>query len=129
MTTASGGSGKQQSRSGGRGTKRPQRSTASTSDSGPERHRQNGNATTVELPFVTAQFHTPEIHLPTGKDLTSAAQTVREQLPSREQGLFYGGLAVSAAFAVIDWPVAMAIGVGHALLSRSTHEHGTSATD
>lgn len=127
MTTASGGSGKQQSRSGGRGKK--QRSTASATDSGPERHGQNGNATTVELPFVTAQFHTPEIHLPTGQDLTSAARTVREQLPSREQGLFYGGLAVSAAFAVIDWPVAMAIGVGHALLSRSTHEHGASATD
>lgn len=127
MTTASGSPrSKQQSRSGGRATSQTRRSTATTSTatsgagSGQDGH---AHGTTVELPFVTARFHAPEMHLPTGQDFASAAETVRAQLPSPEQGLFYGGLAVSAALAVIDWPVALAIGVGHALVSRSMHQH------
>ncbi len=77
-------------------------------------------ATTVDLPFVTAQFRVPEMRLPSGEDFNSAANSVRSQLPSREDSMFYGGLAAGAAFALIDWPVALAIGVGHAMLSRGT---------
>lgn len=92
-------------------------SQSSGAQSGSSRSQSHG--TTVDLPFVTAQFHTPEIHLPTQKDLTSAADSVRSQLPSRSHAVFYGGLALGAAFSVIEWPVALAIGVGTALVSRS----------
>lgn len=82
---------------------------------------------TVELPFVTAQFHAPEVHVPGREDVTSAANAVRSQLPSRDHALFYGALGLSAAFAVIDWPVALAIGVGTALVSRGSDRQASSS--
>jgi hypothetical protein len=39
-------------------------------------------------------------------------------LPSRKSLLFFGGLAATAVAGVIEWPVAVAIGVGTALASR-----------
>lgn len=82
---------------------------------------------TVELPFVTAQFHAPEVRVPGREDVTSAANAVRSQLPSRDHALFYGALGLSAAFAVIDWPVALAIGVGTALVSRGSDQQASSS--
>ena len=82
---------------------------------------------TVELPFVTAQFHAPEVRVPGREDVTSAANAVRAQLPSRDHALFYGALGLSAAFAVIDWPVALAIGVGTALVSRGSDQQASSS--
>ncbi|MDR7304417.1 hypothetical protein [Haloactinomyces albus] len=138
MTTAAGSSRtkQQQSRRTSRSTKQPeqqsqqsstQRSSgtqqSSTQRSGGTRQRNgHGHSTTVELPFVTARFHVPDIQFPTSsQDFTSAAESVRAQLPSREHSMFYGGLALGTAFAFIEWPVALAIGVGHALLNRHQH--------
>ncbi|OPF81105.1 hypothetical protein VT50_0211340 [Streptomyces antioxidans] len=39
----------------------------------------------------------------------------RVELPSREQLCFLAGLGVIAAVGIIDWPVAAAIAIGHAL--------------
>jgi hypothetical protein len=83
---------------------------------------------TVNLPFVTAQFRVPEVHVPRQQDLASAADAVRSRLPSREQALFYGGLTAGAAFAIIDWPVALAVGVGHALVTRSRGKQESGAS-
>ncbi|WP_246195323.1 hypothetical protein [Halopolyspora algeriensis] len=47
-------------------------------------------------------------------------------MPSREHSLFYGGLALGTAFAFIEWPVALAIGAGHALLNRHQHSEPSS---
>ena len=81
----------------------------------------------MNLPFVTANFHTPDVHLPSRQDVTSAASsaadTVRSQLPSPGQAAFYGALGLGAALSVIEWPVALAIGVGNALLQREMHGH------
>jgi hypothetical protein len=82
----------------------------------PEAAKTHG--TTVTLPFVTAQFRVPEVHMPRQEDFASAAETVRAQLPSRNHALFYGGLTAGAVLSIIDWPVALAIGVGHALVTR-----------
>ncbi|GAA4832644.1 hypothetical protein GCM10025787_09980 [Saccharopolyspora rosea] len=84
--------------------------------------QQRGDGPTVHLPFVTAQFHAPHLRMPDQKDLTSAADAVRERLPSRDQALFYGALAAGAAFSLIEWPVALAIGAGNALVQRHLHE-------
>ena len=67
------------------------------------------------------------MHVPGREDVTSAANAVRSQLPSRDHALFYGALGLSAAFAVIDWPVALAIGVGTALVSRGSDRQASSS--
>lgn len=40
------------------------------------------------------------------------------RLPSRGQLAFLGGLGLLAAAEVIEWPMALAVGVGHALVSN-----------
>lgn len=77
-----------------------------------------GRTATLNLPFVTAQFRMPDLHVPSRDELGSAARGARSALPSRSSVLFYGGLAVTAAVGAIEWPVAAAIGVGSALASR-----------
>ena len=42
--------------------------------------------------------------------------TVR--VPPPDQLAFYGALGLLAAFSVIDWPVALAVGVGQAVVAR-----------
>jgi hypothetical protein len=75
---------------------------------------------TVNLPFVTAQFRAPDLHLPKPKpqEIGAALQTARSFLPPPRQALYYGGLALMAALEVVEWPVAAAIGVGTALAGR-----------
>lgn len=82
---------------------------------------------TLNTPFVTAQFRVPEMHLPEIHPPTPDMSFFRERvefvlntakpyLPSREQALYFGGLSVMAAIELIDWPVAVAIAVGNALV-------------
>jgi hypothetical protein len=89
----------------------------------------NGPRTaTVNLPFVTAEFRAPQLHMPhmphvptphVAKDeVVAAAQTARSYLPEPRQALYFGGLALLAAIEVLEWPVAAAIGVGTAIASR-----------
>lgn len=42
----------------------------------------------------------------------------RVQIPRPDQLAYYGGLAVLAAFELIDWPVAAVIAAGHLLASN-----------
>lgn len=77
----------------------------------------------IPLPYVTAQLHTTRIALPSvpGSDqVTGTVIAVRDRLPSPEKMLFYGGLTAAAAFSVIEWPVAAAIGIGAAVMQRRT---------
>jgi hypothetical protein len=73
---------------------------------------------TLNLPFMTAQFRAPDMHVPTRDELAGAARGARSLLPSTGSALFYGGLAVVVVAGAIEWPVAAAIGVGTALASR-----------
>jgi hypothetical protein len=73
---------------------------------------------TLDLPFVSMQFRAPKMHVPTGGDVQAAARGAWSRLPSGKSMLFIGGLAVTAAAGVIEWPVAAAIGIGSALASR-----------
>src|SRR3979490_673350 len=78
---------------------------------------QHAHTATVNMPFLTAQFHAPDLHLPKRRprEIRAALQTVRTFLPSREQALYYGGLALMATFELVEWPVAAALGVGTVL--------------
>lgn len=77
---------------------------------------------TVNLPFVTAEFRAPEIHLPSlpvrapdRGDLSHAVSAIRTRLPSPGQAAYYAGLGVLGVLELIEWPVALAIGVGTAV--------------
>ncbi len=95
---------------------------------------------TVNLPFVTAEFRAPDIHLPSlpvhapdRSDLTGAVSAIRSRLPSPGQTVYYAGLGVLGVLELIEWPVVLAIGVGTALVqhqvgSRRTEPSGEEAT-
>ena len=57
----------------------------------------------------------------------------RVQVPRPEQIAFYGALGALAAVEIIEWPVALVLGVGHALLhnehSRVAQEIGEALED
>ncbi|WP_229874086.1 hypothetical protein [Amycolatopsis deserti] len=82
----------------------------------------------MDLPFVHAEFRAPDLHLPrvptprvpmpNRGELTSALDTVRSFLPPPRQLAYYGALGVLAAVELIEWPVAVAIGLGTAVAGR-----------
>jgi hypothetical protein len=111
MTTRARNGGQQAVRQGDGGTKA-------------EGRTEEARTATITLPFVTAQFRAPDLHVPSRDELGNAARGAWSMLPSRKSMLFYGGLAVTAAVGVIEWPVAAAIGVGSALASRGAAETG-----
>lgn len=81
--------------------------------------KQGTRTATVNLPFVTAQFRAPALHMvPDRREIDGAVQTVRSHLPSPRETVYYGGLALLAAFELIEWPVAAAIAVGTAVTGR-----------
>lgn len=123
--TQGGKSAAQRTRSAGTRSKASQSGKSARQSSGRSERAQAAN---VQLPLVTAQFHRPDLHLPGRDDVASAAMSVREYLPPREQMVYYGGLGLLAAFSVIEWPVAAAIGVGTAVTLRMTRERAATAT-
>jgi hypothetical protein len=100
-------------------TGREQRADTTTRPGGGTDGGPGARTATVHLPFVTAQFRAPEVHLPGREQVEAAARSVGSVLPSPTTALFFGGLAVTVAIGAIEWPVAAAIGVGTALAARS----------
>jgi hypothetical protein len=62
---------------------------------------------------VTLEKHTMSVTLPDGLG------TIR--LPEPERLAYYGGVLTLAAFGILDWPVAIALGVGHVLADQHRH--------
>lgn len=98
-----------------------QAGTSTSTRSGAKTTQQRGGGrargTTINLPFVTAEFH--GLDAATRAQLTATAAIVRAQL-TREKMIFYGGLALGAVLDLLDWPVALAIGVSYELVGRGT---------
>lgn len=44
------------------------------------------------------------------------------RVPSPDRLAFYGGIAALAVFGIVDWPVALVIGVGHLLADDHHHK-------
>lgn len=44
------------------------------------------------------------------------------RVPSPDRLAFYGGIAALALFGIVDWPVALVIGVGHLLADDHHHK-------
>ena len=119
---AAGGEGRTQARTPTDGETQNQGGATLTQDVRPsspaEGSAEGSRSATLNLPFMTAQFRAPELHMPGRDDLSGAARGVRSLLPSKTAALFYGGLAATAVLGAIEWPVAAAIGVGTALASK-----------
>jgi hypothetical protein len=85
---------------------------------------------TVNLPFVTAQFRRPDLHLPRRRDVGAAAGAVaaRARSLSPTELAYYTGLGVLAAVELLEWPVALVVGAGTALARSGGRERGPSDT-
>lgn len=75
----------------------------------------------VDLPFGTGTVHAPDLP---GMRPRNVIAAMRSLLPSPREAAYYGGLALLAALEVIEWPVAVAIGAGAAVLGRGHRESG-----
>ncbi|MDI2028008.1 hypothetical protein QFW96_05280 [Saccharopolyspora sp. TS4A08] len=111
----------------GRKSSGPKQTRSSASGSSAQKtasaKKPDSTGASIPVPYVTASWHTTRIPLPEmpGRDnLASTVTAVRSNLPSPEQMLFYGGLTAAAALSVIEWPVAAAIGIGAAVMRRSS---------
>jgi hypothetical protein len=84
----------------------------------------------LNLPFVTAQFRKPNLHLPqlgrreAGAAVGTVATTARSL--SAADIAYYAGLGLLAAVEVIEWPVALVVAAGTALARISGAGGGTS---
>ncbi|XVQ14924.1 hypothetical protein ACQP1W_21000 [Spirillospora sp. CA-255316] len=61
--------------------------------------------------------------------MAETGRSAASRLPSRERLAFYGALGAMAAFEVISWPVAAAVGVGTAIAGRSRSPEGSRAQE
>lgn len=111
MTTAQETKGKTRSQ-GRRKSKAPQGETQT-------RHGGKGAQGTT-IPIPVPEIHTKRVSVP-GK-MGQARRTMTGQLRPSGRLLFYGGLVAVAAFGVIDWPVAAAVGIGTVVARRRRSE-------
>jgi hypothetical protein len=88
------------------------------------RERQTGERHTTRRQTKSDE----QVHGPSHRDVTRQVRDAdrfavqlpvvgRVPIPRPDQLAFYGALAGLVAVELIDWPVAVAIGVGHALVS------------
>lgn len=112
-----------QSKSPRKTTRKDARGTSQAKGSRHDADRRSG----VPIPLLTPQvkvFHVPAP--PAVGAVAEAGRSVASHLPPRDQLVFYGGLGAMAAFNVISWPVAAAIGVGTAIARRGLSGRGKS---
>jgi hypothetical protein len=100
-----------------KGKARP-RARAKSAESKRATQTRHGAESTQEatIPIPVPAIHTKRVSVPA--TMGQAKQSVTGQLRPSRGLLFYGGLAAVAAFGVIDWPVAAAIGIGTVIARR-----------
>ncbi|MGI8311813.1 hypothetical protein [Saccharopolyspora hattusasensis] len=81
----------------------------------------------MKLPFVTAEFRPPEMHIPGQENVAGMVNTVRKNLPPPGQLAYYGVLGALAALSLIEWPVAAAIGIGTMVAQRAGEGQSSSS--
>lgn len=75
---------------------------------------------TLNLPFVTLNFHKQHIPLPRidPRKIADVVDAARARLPRPERIAYYAGLGAAALLELIEWPVAVAIGAGSMIAQR-----------
>ncbi|MEV1168793.1 hypothetical protein [Nonomuraea sp. NPDC049784] len=73
----------------------------------------------IEMPHI-GMPHMPHMEMPglSKQELGHYVDVARTFLPSRERMAYYGALGALAAFGVLEWPVAAAIGAGTIIAQR-----------
>jgi hypothetical protein len=95
---------------------------------GAERGGEGRRTATLNLPFVTAQFRRPDLHLPrlgrpdVGAAAGAAAAKARSLSPA--ELAYYAGLGLLTVVELIEWPVALAVGAGTALARMGRDDGG-----
>ena len=80
---------------------------------------------TVAVPLVTPHVTVHRVNVPTptlpvsGDEMMTAGKAVTSFLAPPGRLAYYAGLGALAAFGVVEWPVAAAIGVGVAVAKRA----------
>jgi hypothetical protein len=127
-------------------TRKPTRAAHKSPAAPPARTSESNRRTaTVNLPFVTAEFRVPDVHVPmvglphpslgsvpvisrlplphvpelAGRQLTDAGRVVGSFLPGRKEVALFAGLGAAAAVGVLEWPVAVAVAAGTEVARRS----------
>lgn len=98
------------------GIKANEETTRTTAADRPE----DADLLALDMPMVSLRVHRPHLRLPrmTGRPSGRAAHAMRSALPPVSRLAYYGGLGAAAALGAIEWPVAVAIGVGTAIGQR-----------
>ncbi|MEV0230977.1 hypothetical protein [Nonomuraea sp. NPDC050786] len=85
---------------------------------------------TLDLPMLSIQVRQPDVRLPhiemphmempriNRQELGHYMDVARTFLPAPERMAYYGALGALAAFGVLEWPVAAAIGAGTVIAQR-----------
>jgi hypothetical protein len=81
--------------------------------------RASGDGVSVPVPIVIPRLKVYHLQVPGPSGIGQAGRSVTGRLPPPERLAFYGGLGAAAVFGVIDWPVAVAIGVGTAIARQA----------
>ncbi len=108
-------------------TSRESRGTPSTSAS-------DGDLIHLDTPVVSLHVHRPHMPkmprmlgmrrmsrepTPRGQEMNRAVETARTFLPPPDRLAYYSGLTLLAAFGLVEWPIAAAIGAGTVIATRA----------
>ncbi len=80
---------------------------------------ETGHGVTIPVPIVTPHLKVLHPSVPGTSSIGHAGRSMARRIPPPGRLAFYGGLGAAATFGVIDWPVALAIGVGLAIAGRA----------
>ena len=86
----------------------------------PEHAAHDRDLLAFDTPVMSLRIHRPHLRLPrlSTEPAERAARAARAALPPPARLAYYGGLGAAAALGAIEWPVAVAIGVGTAIGQR-----------
>ena len=102
------------------GTKASEKTAQTTTEDRPD-------LLALDTPVVSVRVHRPRLRLPSDHGPAErAARAAKSALPRPSRLAYYGGLGAAAALGAIEWPVAVAIGVGTAIGQR-VHRDGRRA--
>ena len=97
----------------------PSKSPERRAGSKPSALESSRSSVTVKMPLLTVQVRAPHVPRMRPRAVGHAVSTAQSSLPPAERMAYYAGLGALAAFGVIEWPVAAAIGAGTILAKRT----------
>jgi hypothetical protein len=79
---------------------------------------------TLDLPMLSLNVHPPNVSRQQVENVVGTVAGTTRSVLRPDHLVYYGGLAALAAFELIEWPVAAAIGAGMIVAERSREQRG-----